>query len=138
MLHTIFNKGVHSVYSNYQGITLLGLSRKAYARVLESRLRLTEPHIQEERCGFRPCRGTVNQIFTSSRICLFCRPGEGLGTNYCPHLHSRKGPHDGCRPRCTICTAVWYPRNYFHIARAYNLCPMAMFSADAESSVSFM
>lgn len=61
----IFKKGDRRVCSNYRGITLLSLPGKAYSRVLERRLRPTvEPRIQEEQCGFRPGRGTVDQLFT--------------------------------------------------------------------------
>ena len=55
----IFKKGDLRVCSNY---ILLGV---VYSRVLESKLRLiVEPQIQDERCGFRPGRGTVDHIFT--------------------------------------------------------------------------
>ena len=65
----IFKKGDRRVCSNYRGITLLSLPGKAYARVLERRLRpLVEPQIQEEQCGFRPGRGTVDQLFTLARL----------------------------------------------------------------------
>uniref|UniRef100_A0A8C2ZPF1 Reverse transcriptase domain-containing protein n=1 Tax=Cyclopterus lumpus TaxID=8103 RepID=A0A8C2ZPF1_CYCLU len=65
----IFKKGDRRVCSNYRGITLLSLPGKAYARVLERRLRpLVEPRIQDEQCGFRPGRGTVDQLFTLSRL----------------------------------------------------------------------
>ncbi|KAF7643867.1 hypothetical protein LDENG_00231770, partial [Lucifuga dentata] len=49
-------------------ITLISLPGKAYARVLEKKLRSTvESQIQEEQCGFRPGRGTVDQLFTLTR-----------------------------------------------------------------------
>ena len=61
----IFKKGDRRVCSNYRGITLLSLPGKVYSRVLERRLRpIVEPQIQEEQCGFRPGRGTVDQLFT--------------------------------------------------------------------------
>lgn len=66
-------------------------------RVLTRKFKLTEPQIQEEQRGFYPCCGTVNQIFTSSRTNLFCRPGDGLGANYCPRPHSL---HDACSIIC--------------------------------------
>ncbi|KAK9541149.1 hypothetical protein VZT92_001216 [Zoarces viviparus] len=62
-------KGDRRVCSTYRGITLLSLPGKAYARVLERRLRpFVEPRIQEEQCGFRPGRGTVDQLFTLARL----------------------------------------------------------------------
>jgi len=57
------------VCSNYCGITLLSLLGKVFARVLERRLRpLVEPQIQDQQCGLRPGRGTVDQLFTLARI----------------------------------------------------------------------
>jgi len=65
----LFKKGDRRVCSNYCGITLLSLPGKVYARVLKRRLRpLVEPQIQDQQCGFRPGRGTVEQLFTLERI----------------------------------------------------------------------
>ena len=65
----IFKKGDQRVCSNYRGITLLSLPGKVYARVLERRVRLmVEPRIEEEQCGFRPGRGTVDQLFTLAGV----------------------------------------------------------------------
>ena len=65
----LFKKGDRRVCSNYRGITLLSLPGKVYSGVLERRVRRTvEPQIQEEQCGFRPGRGTVDQLYTLSRI----------------------------------------------------------------------
>uniref|UniRef100_A0AAY5KH73 Reverse transcriptase domain-containing protein n=1 Tax=Esox lucius TaxID=8010 RepID=A0AAY5KH73_ESOLU len=61
----LFKKGDRRVCSNYRGITLLSLPGKVYARVLERRIRpIVEPRIQEEQCGFRPGRGTLDQLYT--------------------------------------------------------------------------
>ncbi|TWW67234.1 hypothetical protein D4764_02G0002750 [Takifugu flavidus] len=50
-------------------ITLLSLPGKVYSGVLERRVRRTvEPWFQEEQCGFRPGRGTVDQLDTLSRV----------------------------------------------------------------------
>uniref|UniRef100_A0AAQ4PCE6 Reverse transcriptase domain-containing protein n=1 Tax=Gasterosteus aculeatus aculeatus TaxID=481459 RepID=A0AAQ4PCE6_GASAC len=55
--------------ANYRGITLLSLPGKVYSKMLERRVRLiVEPRIEEEQCGFRPGRGTTDQLFTLSRI----------------------------------------------------------------------
>ncbi|TWW66862.1 R2 Retrovirus-related Pol polyprotein from type I retrotransposable element [Takifugu flavidus] len=55
--------------SNYRGITLLSLPGKVYSGVLERRVcRIVEPRIQEEQCGFRPGRGTMDQFYTLSRV----------------------------------------------------------------------
>ncbi|XDV17602.1 hypothetical protein PO909_023436 [Leuciscus waleckii] len=65
----LFKKGDRRVCSNYRGITLLSLPGKVYARVLERRTRpIVEPRIQEEQCGFRPGRGTLDQLYTLSRV----------------------------------------------------------------------
>ncbi|KAK3565356.1 hypothetical protein QTP86_007126 [Hemibagrus guttatus] len=65
----LFKKGHRRVCSNYRGITLLSLPGKVYSRVLERRVRpLVEPWIQEEQCGFRPSRGTLDQLYTLHRV----------------------------------------------------------------------
>uniref|UniRef100_A0A3P9GYB4 Reverse transcriptase domain-containing protein n=1 Tax=Oryzias latipes TaxID=8090 RepID=A0A3P9GYB4_ORYLA len=65
----LFKKGDLRVCSNYRGITLLSLPGKVYARVLERRVRpIVEPRIQEQQCGFRPGRGTVDPLYTLSRV----------------------------------------------------------------------
>ncbi|TWW80485.1 R2DM Retrovirus-related Pol polyprotein from type II retrotransposable element [Takifugu flavidus] len=65
----LFKKGDRRVCSNYRGITLLSLPGKVYSGVLERRVcRIVEPRIQEEQCGFRPGRGTVDQLYTLRRV----------------------------------------------------------------------
>ncbi|KAK3518499.1 hypothetical protein QTP70_001476 [Hemibagrus guttatus] len=65
----LFKKGDRRVSSNYRGITLLSLQGKVYFRVLERRVRpLVKPRIQEEQCGFRPSRGTLDQLYTLHRV----------------------------------------------------------------------
>ncbi|KAK3571285.1 hypothetical protein QTP86_005921 [Hemibagrus guttatus] len=65
----LFKKGDRRVCSNYRGITLLSLPGKVYSKVLERRVRpLVEPRIQEEQCGFRPGRGTLDQLYTLHRV----------------------------------------------------------------------
>ncbi|KAK3571245.1 hypothetical protein QTP86_005959 [Hemibagrus guttatus] len=65
----LFKKGDRRVCSNYRGITLLSLPGKVYSRVLERRVQpLVEPRIQEEQCGFRPGRGTLDQLYTLHRV----------------------------------------------------------------------
>uniref|UniRef100_A0A8C6Q6Z6 Reverse transcriptase domain-containing protein n=1 Tax=Nothobranchius furzeri TaxID=105023 RepID=A0A8C6Q6Z6_NOTFU len=61
----LFKKGARRVCSIYKGITLLSLPGMVYSGVLERRVhRIVEPQIQEERCGFRPGRGTLDQLYT--------------------------------------------------------------------------
>ena len=65
----LYKKGDRRVCSNYRGITLLSLPGKVYSRVLERRIRpIVEPRIQEEQCGFRPGRGTLDQLYTLQRV----------------------------------------------------------------------
>ena len=65
----LFKKGDRRVCSNYRGITLLSLPGKVYSRVLERRIRpIVKPQIQEEQCGFRPGRGTLDQLYTLHRV----------------------------------------------------------------------
>ncbi|KAK7921963.1 hypothetical protein WMY93_008865 [Mugilogobius chulae] len=65
----LFKKGDRRVCSNYRGITFLSLPGKVYSRVLERRLRpIVEPRIQEEQCGFRLGRGTLDQLYTLHRV----------------------------------------------------------------------
>uniref|UniRef100_A0A8C9SX65 ribonuclease H n=1 Tax=Scleropages formosus TaxID=113540 RepID=A0A8C9SX65_SCLFO len=65
----LFKKGDRRLRSNYRGITLLSLPGKVYAGVLERRIRpIVEPRIQEEQCGFRPGRGTLDQLYTLTRV----------------------------------------------------------------------
>jgi len=65
----LFKKGDHRECSNYRGITLLSQAGKVYAKVLEQKCRkIVEPLIQEEQCGFRPGRGTTDQLFTLAQV----------------------------------------------------------------------
>ncbi|KAK3529893.1 hypothetical protein QTP86_007211 [Hemibagrus guttatus] len=65
----LFKKGDRRVCSNYRGITLLSLPGKVYSRVLKRRVQpLVEPQIQEKQCGFRPSRGTLDQLYTLHRV----------------------------------------------------------------------
>ncbi|TKS65269.1 putative 149 kDa protein ORF 2 [Collichthys lucidus] len=65
----LFKKGDRRMCSNYRGITLLSLPGKVFSGVLERRVRkIVEPWIQEEQCGFRPGRGSVDQLYTLSAV----------------------------------------------------------------------
>uniref|UniRef100_A0A8C6Q2D3 Reverse transcriptase domain-containing protein n=1 Tax=Nothobranchius furzeri TaxID=105023 RepID=A0A8C6Q2D3_NOTFU len=64
----IFKKGDLRVCCNYRGITL-SLPGKVYSKVLERRVQsIVESQIEEEQCGFRPGRGTVDQLHTLARV----------------------------------------------------------------------
>uniref|UniRef100_A0A3B3S8K7 Reverse transcriptase domain-containing protein n=1 Tax=Paramormyrops kingsleyae TaxID=1676925 RepID=A0A3B3S8K7_9TELE len=65
----LFKKGDRRVCSNYRGITLLSLPGKVFSRVLERRVRsIVDSRIQEEQCGFRPGRGTLDQLYALARV----------------------------------------------------------------------
>ena len=65
----LFKKGDQRVCANYRGITLLSLPGKVYSKVLERRVKpIVEPRIEEEQCGFRPGRGTTDQLFTLAGV----------------------------------------------------------------------
>ena len=65
----LFKKRERRVCSNYRGITLLSLPGKVYSGVVERRICwIVESRIQEVQCGFRPVRGTVDQLYTLSRV----------------------------------------------------------------------
>ena len=66
----LFKKGDRRVCSNYRGITTphAFLVRSIQGCWRERVRRIVEPRIQEEQCGFRPGRGTVDQLYTLCRI----------------------------------------------------------------------
>jgi hypothetical protein len=64
------NKGDPSDCKNYRGISLMSHVGKIYERILERRVRnIVEPMLLEQQCGFRPERGTTDQI-SSVRLLL--------------------------------------------------------------------
>ncbi len=65
----LHKKGDQKDCNNYRGITLLSLPGKAYASVLHRRLStVVNDKIQDEQCGFRPGRGTTDQLFILQQI----------------------------------------------------------------------
>ncbi|KAI3357040.1 hypothetical protein L3Q82_003675 [Scortum barcoo] len=66
----LFKKGDRRVCSNYRGSHFSASPEEGlYARVLERRIRpIVDPRIQEEQCGFRPGRGTLDQLYTLHRV----------------------------------------------------------------------
>ena len=66
---SLLRRGTGGCVPTIGGITLLSLPGKVYSGVLERRVRrIVEPRIQEEKCGFRPGCGTVDQLYTLCRI----------------------------------------------------------------------
>ncbi|KAI3376129.1 hypothetical protein L3Q82_016659 [Scortum barcoo] len=102
----LFKKGDRRVCSNYRGDHTSQPPGKVYARVLERRIRpIVDPWIQEEQCGFRPGRGTVDQLYTLHRVLggfmgvcptsphVLCGSGEGIRP--CPSWYSvGSAPHE--------------------------------------------
>src|SRR5678815_918799 len=58
-------KGDKKECSNYRGISLLSVVGKIYGRIIIKNVKsITDKQIGEEQCGFRDCRGCVDQVFT--------------------------------------------------------------------------
>lgn len=59
------NKGSRADCGNYRGISLLSIAGKVLARILLTRLvdKVSEQHLPETQCGFRPGRSTTDMIF---------------------------------------------------------------------------
>lgn len=69
MITPIFKKGDKSDCKNYRGISLLSIPGKVFTKVLQRRMKsCVEGALAEEQAGFRPGRGTVDQIFTIRQI----------------------------------------------------------------------
>jgi Reverse transcriptase (RNA-dependent DNA polymerase) len=65
----IYKKGDKSDCKNYRGISLLSVPGKVFTKVLQKRMkRRVEEALAEEQAGFRPGRGTVDQIFAIRQI----------------------------------------------------------------------
>ncbi|KAK3565056.1 hypothetical protein QTP86_032481, partial [Hemibagrus guttatus] len=102
VLVPLFKKGDRRVCSNYRGITLLSLPGKVYSRVLDRRVRLLfEPQIQEEQCGFRPSRGTLDQLYTLQRVLEgsweFDQPVHMCFVAFCGRISRRSQGLEGVR-----------------------------------------
>jgi hypothetical protein len=62
-------KGTRLLGDNYRGVTLISLTSKVYVHLLHQRIRehlLAGLH--EAQCGFRPGRGTGDQLFSMRRV----------------------------------------------------------------------
>ena len=79
------NKGDPLECKNYRGISLMSHAGKLYERILERRLRSkVEEKLSENQCGFRPGRGTVDQIAALRLLWVVCPsvdPRSGLICN---------------------------------------------------------
>ena len=65
----IHKKGDKKKCTNYRGISLISVPGKVYAKCLEKKCReIVEPKLTDAQCGFRPGRGTMDQIFALQQI----------------------------------------------------------------------
>ena len=68
------NKGARSDCNNHRGISLLGITGKAFARVILPRLqKLAERVYPESQCGFRSQRSTTDMIFSVRQLQEKCK-----------------------------------------------------------------
>jgi hypothetical protein len=65
----LYKKGDQKDCNNYRAITLLSLTGKTYAKIIERRCRpIVEAQIQDEQSGFRAGRSTTDQLFTLHQL----------------------------------------------------------------------
>ena len=65
----VHKKGSKIKCENYQGISFLSIPSKAYARILDERIRsMTESKVLEAQVGFRKGRSCMDQIFTIRQL----------------------------------------------------------------------
>ncbi|KAI8519286.1 hypothetical protein Bbelb_025430 [Branchiostoma belcheri] len=68
------NKGSKAECGNYRGISLLSIAGKLLARIILNRLiTVTEKHLPEAQCGFRPGRSTIDMIFAVRQVQEKCK-----------------------------------------------------------------
>ncbi|KAI3355396.1 hypothetical protein L3Q82_018240 [Scortum barcoo] len=67
----LFKKGDRRVCSNYRGSHFSASPGRSTPGYWRGEFRpIVDPRIQEEQCGFRPGRGTLDQLYTTSAGCL--------------------------------------------------------------------
>ena len=69
MIIPVHKKGSKMQWTNCRGISLLSIPWKAYARILDYKVRdITEGKVLEEQGAFRKKRSCVDQMFTLRRL----------------------------------------------------------------------
>ncbi|BHF75859.1 hypothetical protein SprV_0501895600 [Sparganum proliferum] len=70
IVHLYKRRENRQIRENHQGITLLNISEKIFARILLNRLNnhLEQGHPSESQCGFRRHRGTTDMIFAARQL----------------------------------------------------------------------
>ena len=62
-------KGDLNVCDNWQGISLLDVVGKIFARIIQDRLQtIAEDFLPASQCGFHKCRGCTDMIFTARQL----------------------------------------------------------------------
>ena len=92
MIVPLFKSGNVSDPSNYRGISLLNISGKLFATILERRLRAwvdINELLDEGQAGFRPEYSTTDNLFTLQSLCTKYLSRSG-GRFYCAFIDFKK------------------------------------------------
>ena len=76
-------KGKRSECGNYRGISLLSVPGKFFASIILNRYKdALDQVLREEQCGFRKCRGCIDQLFALRQIVKKCMAFQ-LNVSFC-------------------------------------------------------
>ena len=134
---TIFKKVDKTNCGNYQGVSLLSIAGKIFARVLACRLSpIAEEALPESQCGFRPARGTVDMIFSARQIQGKCR--EQHKDLYMAFIDLTKAFDSVHRPTLwKVLFKIGCPEKYIRMVRLLHDNMSASVLIDGESTESF-